>query len=79
MSGGRAGVVLEETLWRHLFAANSRDEISFSVFLLIRVWLPFPQETRRAGVRRGLHRYGRQPRLKSNSRPFLSVARQRGV
>jgi len=36
MSGGRAGVVLGETLWRHLSAADSRDRTPFTSFLQLR-------------------------------------------
>jgi len=36
MPGGRAPVAISETLWRHLFAANSRDQTSFTAFSLIR-------------------------------------------
>jgi len=63
MCGGRADVVLKETLGRHLFAANSRDRTSLKLFSHIRAMIPFPPEIRHAGVRRGLHRYGRHPRL----------------
>jgi hypothetical protein len=42
MSGGRAGVVLEEILWRHLFAANSRNRTSFTAFSLIRTLVILP-------------------------------------
>jgi hypothetical protein len=47
MSGGRTGVVLEETLWRHLFVANSRDRTSFTALSLIRV-LGYPYFRRSA-------------------------------
>lgn len=42
MSGGRAGVVLEETLWRHLFIVNSRDRTSVTAWLPIRTPVTLP-------------------------------------
>jgi hypothetical protein len=42
MSDGRIGVVLGETLWRHLPAANSRDRIALTCYLRMPTLVTLP-------------------------------------